>query len=97
VDDWHDGHWPGLARVGRGVVAPVEVPVNWWTRLFWPTRDEAWKPTGIREPERGSWNVATDHDDPRAKRQLLAELRAKKVQAQRRGEDSNVIEMKRRA
>jgi hypothetical protein len=34
--------------------------VNWFTRLFYPTHDPAWHPTGLRQ-------CFTGHDESRAK------------------------------
>ncbi len=68
---------------------------GWLRRVFDDGTDPAWKPTGIKPAER-TWSIDRDHNDPRARRQLMAEVKARRVQAERRGEDTNVREFPQR-
>jgi hypothetical protein len=58
--------------------------------------DPVWRPTGIKPMER-TWRIDKDHDDPRARKQLMAEVKARRKQAEQRGEKSNVVEIRKRA
>ena len=57
--------------------------LGWLRRLLYRDGvDAAWKPTGIK-PMARTWDVSRDHDDPRARRQLMAEVRARRTLATR--------------
>jgi len=69
-----------------------------WRRL---DTDDPMLPNHVKRPYcllgKRTWDISRDHDDPRARRQLTAEVKARRVQAERQGYGNNVVEIRRRA